>query len=101
MHIHITDKWVLCKNQLPFDSFVLHWKCKAYDSGNVPEEISKTPLTSFWLKALVGEMRRGEGSYGGGIKIHGGSAAQSDDSDSSLVSHCLLWKPELCTHPHF
>lgn len=61
---------------MPFDSFVLRWKCKAYGSVNVLEEISKAPLTGSWLKALIGEMSGGEGLYGGGIKIHGGSAAQ-------------------------
>lgn len=76
MRTHTADKWVLCNNQMPFDSFVLLWKCKACNSGNVPEEESETPLTGCWLKALIGDMSRGEGSYGGGIKIHGGSAAQ-------------------------
>lgn len=56
VHIHTTDKRVLCKKQMPFSSFVLPCKCKAYDSGNVPEEISKTPLTGSQLKALIGDM---------------------------------------------
>lgn len=46
MPIHTADKWVLCNNQMPFDSCVLLWKCKEYNSDIVPEEKSKTP--SHW-----------------------------------------------------
>ena len=74
MHIHTTDKWVLCKCLLILLCCVRN--VKDITLIMCPEEISITPLTSFWLKALVGEMSRGEGSSGGGIKIHGGLAAQ-------------------------
>lgn len=55
MHIHTADKWVLCNNQKPFDSFVLLGK--SYNCDNVPEEKSETPLSGCWLKALTGDMR--------------------------------------------
>lgn len=38
-------------------------------------------------------MMWGEGSFGGGIKIHGSSSVQGDESESPLVSHCFMWKP--------
>lgn len=76
MHIHTSDKRVLCKSQMPFYSFVLLWKPKAYNADNMPEEIWKTPLTGSQLKALIGDMSLGEGSSGGGIKIHRGFATQ-------------------------
>lgn len=40
VHIHTADKRILCKNQMYFYSFVLLCKCKAYDSDNMPVEIS-------------------------------------------------------------